>query len=119
MSLESWKEEFYPVPANEVSEADAVKHSRRKWIGLRPENLIHHKVWMHDSKLTGKDGTLEINSESCALCHHYLDPTCKECPLRKLLGRPCDIVGKPYEVFFRRYDPELMITALEQIGDTK
>lgn len=39
MSLETWKEEFYPIPADEVPESQALAHSLRKWEGLRKENL--------------------------------------------------------------------------------
>jgi hypothetical protein len=37
MSLESWKAEFYPIPADEVKKKDALAHSLRKWEGLRKE----------------------------------------------------------------------------------
>jgi hypothetical protein len=36
MSLASWKAEFYPTPASRIKTVlGAVKHSLRKWKGLR------------------------------------------------------------------------------------
>lgn len=37
MSLDTWKAEFYSIPAEEVAAKDAIQHSLTKWIGLRPE----------------------------------------------------------------------------------
>ncbi len=104
MSLESWKQEYYPVPADEVSKEDAVKHSLQKWIGLRAENRIRHGVQLYDGELTGTDtDELSIDSSSCALCHHYLrevdDTSCTDCPLAAALGQSCDELGEPYNIF--------------------
>lgn len=44
MSLETWKQEFYPVSAEEavVDAIAAVNHSIKKWEGLRPNTLANH-----------------------------------------------------------------------------
>ena len=44
MSIESWKAEFYPTPADEASKDQAIAHSLRKWEGLRKENLDRHEL---------------------------------------------------------------------------
>ena len=49
MSVETWKEEFYPVDAtdDEVQEGSIfilLDHSILKWTGALPENLKKHDV---------------------------------------------------------------------------
>ena len=44
MSLESWKAEFYTIPASKCPEEYAIEHSLRKWTGLLPENLDKHEL---------------------------------------------------------------------------
>lgn len=91
MSLITWKEEFYPIPASHYMPWESTcQHSLQKWIGLRPENLQKHNVALrpyqlsnprppvylvdvdieklkHD-KLDYNWDILEINGSSCALC---------------------------------------------------
>lgn len=91
MSLESWKKEFYPVTAQSrtlKTDIDRVKHSIKKWEGLRQADLARHGV-----KRSPRNGyilyavdTLAISSDSCALCHKHLwnnmtRRKCGRCPL--------------------------------------
>lgn len=41
MSIESWKAEFYPVPAEDCpqNDKDMLAHAKLKWSGLTPEIL--------------------------------------------------------------------------------
>ena len=124
MSLATWKEEFYPVRACDVPKKDAVAHSLQKWIGLRKKNLDKHGCrlsigWNAQLIDDINPGMFAIDNRSCALCHHYLDSEdeaggCAFCPLKKLLGVPCDADGQPYRVFCKTNDPEPMIAALEK-----
>lgn len=118
MSLQTWKEEFYPVPADQCPKGEAVAHSLRKWRGLTDENCGKHDV----EKLYGRVGELRIDSRSCALCEHYYkrpNQDCSECPLALVRGgAPCDYTGdgevmSPYLAFEDRGDPQPMIAALE------
>ena len=78
MSLETWKEEFYPVPADEVPESQALTHSLRKWEGLRKENLEKHGV----KRRLHKVGEFHVDSTTCALCHHHAGSFwCYTCPI--------------------------------------
>lgn len=126
MSLESWKQEYYPIPANEVSKADAAKHSLQKWIGLRVVNRINHAVQLDYGELKDNDvdhescdyDSLDIDSSSCALCVHHLKETdlavtCTGCPLAAALGRPCDTPGAPYNSFLGTGNVEPMIKELQ------
>lgn len=128
MSLETWKEEFYPIDTEYVSEGNAVEHSLRKWIGLRVENLNKHGVTVRYSSVYDEDDTLCVNDESCALCVHHMDNNdpdgdgCLSCPLFCLLGRPCDKSddgNSEYTTFIRYSNPEPMIAALEQLVNGK
>jgi hypothetical protein len=124
MTLQTWKEEFYPIDAKYVSKEDAVEHSLRKWIGLRAENLSKHGVNATYSRVydgdgvCGEDEMMYIDDESCALCVHYIENECSACPLFGLLGRSCDkgdeIISE-YASFVRFGNPEPMITALERL----
>lgn len=140
MSLETWKAEFYPVPASsftaETSTIDLVEHSLRKWIGLREENLRKHGIstnrWYREIACTESvnDPPLQIDSTTCALCvvaeekhkkEDYAAPSmCKHCILTKLRnGLQCDEVhilesASPWSIWLRSADPEPMIKLLKE-----
>ena len=112
MSLNTWKEEFYPVKADDKkaqrSWMSAVKHSLQKWKGLRAENLKKHECYAP-----------RVDSESCALCRRvsmiHGSIICQACPLFRHLGNPCDSGGMaPFMKFIYDDDPEPMIKALEE-----
>lgn len=126
MSFETWRMEFYPVPAHEVKTEDALAHSDRKWKGLRSEVLERHgvKKWQDQiEEIIESEGGLSIDDGSCALCqvyrHHHKCPTC---PLTLVRGGvPCDVVmvgesrrGSPYLAWLDDDDPEPMIALLEK-----
>ena len=108
MSLETWKAEFYPIPADATNEADAIDHSLQKWLGLLPENLAKHQVMLFDSDVVEQGADLDsphtesvtIDGGSCSLCHHFCETDtynshddespCVECPLYKVRGAACD-----------------------------
>lgn len=124
MSLESWKQEFYPVEARDVLKASAIDHSLQKWKGLRSEKLAQHGI----SPASMEDAEF-VCGASCALCTHYLEPArphlprCTECPLYQIRGGfPCDVetpseIESPYSAWGNGYDPEPMIALLEQAAE--
>ncbi len=126
MSLETWKQEFYPKPASETTPEEAVQHSLTKWEGLLPENLAKHNVRVDGMRrvVGGEDevGCISIASETCSLCFHHFgpekrdQPQCGTCPLFQIRGTPCDRmrndeVGKhsPWGAFSYTRNPEPMI----------
>lgn len=140
MSMESWKEEFYPVTADEMKDrfdagsataADLIKHCLRKWEGARPENLKRHglvKVASDEfigegvDEITGED--FAFDSISCALCVAHQDrnsivSACGSCPLYisrdyvSCAGARLNEDDSPYCDFLNQGDPEPMIEALE------
>lgn len=140
MSIETWKEEFYPVPADDRrakrSHTAAVNHSLKKWRGLTKESLEKHGL----QKISGSDCItpilggehMPIAGATCALCLMEDDRTClnnstsekfcRQCPLFRTLGRQCDQDNlldvseepSPYSNFIVRDDPLPMIKALEK-----
>lgn len=124
MSLETWKAEFYPQPACEVSAEDAVQHALTKWVGLRKDNLERHEVASFGGFIQDKSGRLLfwIDDVTCSLCqlYRYRGNECGHCPLAKVRGGvTCveEIKGReaksPYMSWYGRdRDPELMIAAL-------
>lgn len=138
MSIESWKQEFYPIHADQTPIEQAITHSLQKWIGLRAENLARHNCRvaehgagipyieeMNDEPFQAKEAVC-IMSDTCALCHHYLleigeyeNYCCEKCPLAKHLGYSCDGGSKfkgqsrPYATWYDTGNPEIMISALQ------
>lgn len=92
MSLDSWKEEFYPVEADDPSiktNLQAVQHSIRKWEGLGDDNLRKHGVGRGNfGNVFDGDRSFGIDGSTCALCVRHLDTAheCRACPLARARG---------------------------------
>lgn len=127
MSIESWKEEYYPLPAEELlvepssttSAICAIKHSLHKWEGLRSDALAKHGLRVEQRGMfdihSGKC-LFTIDNSSCTLCLNF---TCIECPLAITRGGvACDHrwngpqTLNVWEVFIEKSDPEPMIVDL-------
>lgn len=135
MSMQSWKEQYYPVPARDVSAEDALDHSILKWSGLTTKALEEHKVFLSSNKILQAHGPqdtdcIRIDSFSCALCehfnyHHDLGK-CGNCPLTKVRGLPCDeapsdeaIGTTPWFKFKVGSDPQPMIDLLNKAKEAQ
>ena len=130
MSIETWKAEFYPEPADNpyLTELEAVRHSIKKWEGLLPGNMRKHEVqWGHYSDIVGDFDDPEdpvgiifdISGSTCSLCQYHSNE-CHRCALFKVRGKPCDrvIAGEedsPYHM--RKTQPEHMVTWLRRAED--
>ena len=120
MSLKTWEEEFYPVEADspeaQASTLAAVKHSLRKWRGLRPEALLKHRVALegpyHKEVVDCGRESLAINVSSCALCLKF--HCCDGCPLVEVSGLTCGDKGSAWNAYIGQAEPEPMIAQLEQ-----
>lgn len=95
MSLESWKAEFYPIPARGVlkSELVAAQHSLLKWRGALPENLAKHGLQLnkcngHNIEEIGGSGEFDFNAGTCALCEIHRNDNgrvvCDSCILNEI-----------------------------------
>lgn len=76
MSIESWKAEFYPIPAKLMygsSDEACILHSLRRYEGLKPENLLKHGLKLKDYILIEPDTNhaLGLSAFHCALCTKY------------------------------------------------
>lgn len=119
MSLESWKAEYYPIPADQTTREEAVAHSLKKWEGLRVIARAAHGVSIakHSSYLYDEDenNILGIDADSCALCFHAFGEGCERCPLFLARGGvPCDgtregEADSPWHTWCESKDPEPMI----------
>lgn len=137
MSIKSWKAEFYPVEADEVSAEDALAHSLKKWQGLQEESLLKHGLVKCADGVKIEDDNerrfFKTSSDTCALCvhHHKTDGDgeyCGDCPLFKLRGRSCDGYDcgedgdedededeiSPWLAWVEYNDPKPMIALLEE-----
>jgi len=128
MSLQSWKDEFYPTTADEATMDNAIDHCILKWEGLRKENLDKHEI---DKRTYGSIGdntfTMQIDGSTCALCKVYMDEDsddCGDCPLFLARGEiACDSEtdneydneeSPPYQQWSRHTNPEPMIFWLKK-----
>ena len=108
MSLETWKEEFYPVHAREATATpvQALKNSLRKWIGAKPANLAKHEVTMKE--LDTIEGLFE--GENCSLCHYTERLTAyADCSLCPLAPKSC---YDTYKIFLNTSNPYPLIEQL-------
>lgn len=119
MSLQTWKEKYYPETAsyfdslapNKRNTRAALAHSLNKWRGLKPANLKRHGVSKELDKACISDGSnkLRIDGESCALCSMYANGNCVGCPIKEVTSR-CR--KYQYYTFVEDGDPEAMISCL-------
>ncbi|MFZ2992645.1 MAG: hypothetical protein WA061_02910 [Microgenomates group bacterium] len=91
MTINSWKKEFFPkFPSKEMTELQSIKHSLKKWIGLRKSNLEKHNLRQQGMSIVSneKPSYMEvewknfenekffpINVHCCSLCIKYFDFT--------------------------------------------
>lgn len=121
MSLESWKKKYYPISACETDEADQVKHSLKKWKGLRAENLAEFGLSIcGDGYVTDRYEILSISDRTCSLCYHHTskcgDRDCDGCPYVKLFGETCFGINGPFAAWTYDQDPEPMIKNLKKLN---
>ena len=89
MSIESWKEEFYSEPANQVPAGRAARHSLKKWQGALSENLEKHDVAYTNARVHSRfeNEVVVFGSDTCALCAAFdWDAACSRCPLTRVRG---------------------------------
>lgn len=127
MSLETWKAEFYPIPAADGSiktNLQAVQHSLKKWKGLWKDNIQKHGIGITGyGNIEDVTDYLAIDADSCALCvKHYNDVRvgCAACPLSRVRsGVRCDARKKgesdsPFTQWAMHHNPSLMIHWLQK-----
>jgi hypothetical protein len=130
MSLATWKHKYYQTPAFSIkTERGAIKHSLRKWVGLRSVNLKKYGVFKNPLScyIVSEDKSFGITFSTCALCclfyHSKYDSAlgpCVLCPLHRIRGYPCDVVSQdenisPYYNFTSsNNNPEPMIALLKE-----
>lgn len=132
MSLETWKQEFYPVTAAKCAKGatEAILHSIKKWEGLTPENLEKHGVtaaaWSIDGfNAKGARVSEMIGSDSCALCKQFYKKggACRSCPLCAVRGDVgCDSERgdekvSPWAAWTDELDPQPMLMWLRKAAD--
>ncbi|KKN98990.1 hypothetical protein LCGC14_0142350 [marine sediment metagenome] len=134
MSLATWKKEFYRTPADKVSKRYALRHSLKKWLGLKPANLKKHDVVLYDGNVMNKSDVtddeddcdrdiayLRIDDSTCALCKTH-DPRrsgdCGKCPLTEI-DAECLDPESPFDQFMWSWDVKPMIKALQKAVDKR
>ena len=122
MTVKTWKEEFYPIPADQATdtELEAIEHSLRKWRGLTKENRAKHGLTLNDFVAYNSCSLIVINGSTCSLCKRHTVPLsflteCSQCSITAITGTPCDKSGgSPWSMWRFQNDPRPMISVLEQ-----
>lgn len=122
MSLKTWKKEFYTSveAAAKRGPKAALKHSIRKWEGLKGKNLKKHDLTVNDYRdLSDDDGEFVVDDKSCALCVYVREPlggiNCEKCPIVKVTGKPCDGDDSPWEEWIDNKNPLPMNRLLNRV----
>lgn len=114
MSVKTWKEEFYSVPAVELidcSDIVCLEHAIKKWEGALEDNLKKHKVKFKDFVVVDEEGySINFNDVTCALCQKYPSPNCHDynenyCPFIKLTGSICNTTKHSDEIEHKLLQP--------------
>lgn len=134
MSLEQWKEEYFPGGYDAVREAAAAgplaaaQHSLNKWRGVSPEVLEEYDLRRSDECVTDGNWYMPLDEDECALCEYDTkirtqagrkmdftdeDTICVDCPLRKVTGVRCSDPSSPYWTWRHDGDNRPMVAALE------
>lgn len=125
MSKQTWRDTYYPTPAylhgkhddpdSKEAAVAAIRHSLRKWEGLRPDVLKAHGTTRLELHMTGGD--------RCSLCYLATarrrvavlslgSDICAYCPLTQAGQPPCDEPESAYREQQDTHDPQPMIAAL-------
>lgn len=122
MSLESWKQLYYPITAEKAAKLSPhgiIEHSLIKWRGLRSEVLNEHQLWFSYYYITDGTNSFAITGQSCSLCEKHYDyskdepDSCSSCPLAQLGTDRFDCFIE-YRHWRDTRDPEPMILLLEK-----
>ena len=121
MSVKSWMEEFYPIPAEEATGTDliAAEHSLWKWRGLDTSALQKHGLVKEPNKNFIYDSALVFYADdaSCALCYRYmrytLNNSCYTCPIFKAGGIACDEPNSSYIHWMKTGDTKPIVRDLK------
>lgn len=136
MSLDSWKTEYYQVPADDPelqasSEEDLVLHCIKKWEGFSLSALRKHGIKRQfvtpnvvSDRQTGD--RFPFDASTCALCvrhfgrtHPHTHHLCHSCPIVSCTGVSCTTyrpgVPSPYhQSLYNNGDPTPMLACLTE-----
>lgn len=114
MSLATWRTEYYPIDDTaELNAYDAIRWTKSKWIGLRKDNLIRHKLTKMIEVIIDKDRNyLVIGPKTSQMCNLWRYSACKRCPLFSVLKHSCD---DEYNHWLTTGDPEPMIKLFAEL----
>ncbi len=133
MSLQSWKNEFYPTKASSYLDSpwkDAIDHSLKKWEGLTKNSIDKHNLLLSNGVLIDKEdqtNRMHLSFSNCALClksenelyndpemDFHSDPICKKCPIYLISETNCEF---QFDTFKERNDPLPMLSLLMRIQE--
>ena len=121
MSIDTWIEEYYPVPASaDMSTKEAIEHSLKKFEGLQEVNLLRHHVILSGQIVYDEMSDFTFDIDTCALCKKFHNIYgCHNCPLVRAGFLHCDTsnkkVNSAYQELTRNSNPFPMIEQLKKV----
>lgn len=138
MTTDSWKQEFYAVPANDLrrhSDIKCTQHALTKWEGALPQNCQKHNVVFSGFVIKAIGAGIHpyeelmiFGAKTCALCAKYpktinnADSTqctnksgTKICPLNLILNHSCMDHDSIYKQSYG--NPTIMVATLQRTLD--
>ena len=127
MSVQSWKREFYPIPAIKIKTVEgALISAMNKFEGALSKNLHKHSVRLIYGAIANLDPRLtcavfEFDDSSCALCYLFASgsynlvchrPSCYGCPLTGSTN--CHNTRSPFKIFINGGNPRPMLKVLRK-----
>ena len=114
MTIETWKQEFYHIPASsDMTDKEAIEHAILKWEGFREKNRRKHKLNRFVPILFDENGCEFIfGVMTCSLCLKYSSSDCTSCPLT-VQGYKCSNAYSPYRKAMNG-NPAKLIAALKE-----
>ncbi len=120
MSIKSWKQEFYPITAEQAArkgDLAAIDHAYLKFRGTFPSNLKRHGCEKWKCRVLFDDLEFCFGHTTCALCVRNTGPAfdmpdCYRCPLFVSGGIECSQDESAYREWEESNDPRPMLKAL-------
>lgn len=122
MSMQTWLQEFYPVPACDLinsSPLEQAEHALLKWTGVLPENLAKHNIakYICDNKIGDAAEQFRLITDVCVWClKYYYSRRCDGCPLNHV---NCLMDNSVYLKWMTFEDPIPMIEEIKKVVENE
>ena len=135
MTYKEWCDQYYFITAQEVvpeGKIEVVKHSLRKWIGIKQALSSGEASVMSGTLMfANDDSAFTPDSSTCSLCE-YADAKsvearakgsrdediCRHCPIVEVRGSSCSGYNSEWYAWAQHEDPKPMVKLLQHVLKT-